>query len=958
MNFDIAIFIAFLIVNLIIGLFSSKGIKNIKDYALGGRSFATATIVATITATWIGGSNLSITIAETHKQGILFLICSLAEAVSFWLIACFYAPRMGEFLGKLSIADAMHGIYQSGYVRAIIAIFSTIPAIGRVAMQFSVLHTILSLWLGMPGLYAVALSSLIIITYSSLGGIKAVTFTDLIQFFTFGVVIPMVCFLVWKSFADNELIVNAVMTDPLFQYNAISDVERQGITDTVYLCLFLMIPLLDPAIFQRISMSKNTAQVSKSFLIAIFFILVCDALVHTVIGVLFRADPTIIDINADNVIPYIMDHYLHYGFKGIFIVGIMSMIMSTADSYINSSAILISYDFPKALGIEIKERKQLKLARFCSLVIGIVALLVSLFAENLLELLLSVYSFYMPIVTVPFTLAIFGFRTSSRALLVSMAAGFCTVCYFEFFVNEYNIISGIPGTLVSLIFLIGSHYILGEKGGWVGINDQGQFYALILAKRKRRNDFICSIRNFNLVRFCHNNTPKEERVFVYFGLFCIVTIFSNAYSLPKHLQSHYEFILTPIYYSVLTLSSIFITYPIWLKKFKNAVFISLLWNISVFYNLAFCSCLISVIGQFNQINVMVFMASLVVIANLMRWQVAIIIIIGGVIISMKSYTMFIDANIPDYMNNMQFKITYSLLLLSIILIAFFKPKQEQQEATEAEVGTLKTEVTHLYYEVTNLGSEVTDLNKKVVHYNERISDQEKEIERLGATAQRILNNVNHELRLPVGNVMNFAEMLNEGLGKFNEDHLKMLTDEVYKNSNRLSSMIMNMLDLAALNAKKLELDKKTINLGELVADRVKNCRRIYLENKKIDFVLEIQPELLISVDANYMRQVVDNLVINSIKFSSEGIIDIKLIKQKNYIEFTISDNGIGIPQKDLYDIFTPFKMGSNTESKAEGRGVGLALCKAAIEAHGGNIKADSKGGKGAIFRFVLSADDK
>ena len=51
-------------------------------------------------------------------------------------------------------------------------------------------------------------------------------------------------------------------------------------------------------------------------------------------------------------------------------------------------------------------------------------------------------------------------------------------------------------------------------------------------------------------------------------------------------------------------------------------------------------------------------------------------------------------------------------------------------------------------------------------------------------------------------------------------------------------------------------------------------------------------------------------------------------------------------------------MGSNTESKAEGRGVGLALCKAAIEAHGGNIKADSKGGKGAIFRFVLSADDK
>ena len=258
------------------------------------------------------------------------------------------------------------------------------------------------------------------------------------------------------------------------------------------------------------------------------------------------------------------------------------------------------------------------------------------------------------------------------------------------------------------------------------------------------------------------------------------------------------------------------------------------------------------------------------------------------------------------------------------------------------------------HEVINLSSRVSNLNEAAIHYNERISDQEKEIERLGATAQKILNNVNHELRLPVGNVMNFAEMLNEGLGKFDESQLKMLSDEVYKNSNRLSSMIMNMLDLAALNAKKIDLDKKMINLGEVVEDRVNNCRKIYLEGKKIDFILEIHPEIFISVDPNYIRQVVDNLVINSIKFSGEGAVNIKLLKKQNHVEFTISDNGIGIPQKDIYDIFTPFKMSSNTESKAEGRGVGLALCKTAIEAHGGSITADSKGGKGAIFKFVLS----
>jgi Na+/proline symporter len=135
LNLDIIIVTGFLIVNLIFGLLSGSGIKNIQEYSLGNRNFSTATIVATIAATWIGGSNFSITIAETYKQGMFFLLCSLAEAVSFGLIAYFYAPRMAEFLGKLSIAEAMDSIYKNNYVRAIIAIFSTILEIGRVAVE-------------------------------------------------------------------------------------------------------------------------------------------------------------------------------------------------------------------------------------------------------------------------------------------------------------------------------------------------------------------------------------------------------------------------------------------------------------------------------------------------------------------------------------------------------------------------------------------------------------------------------------------------------------------------------------------------------------------------------------------------------------------------------------------------------------------------------------------------------
>jgi signal transduction histidine kinase len=293
------------------------------------------------------------------------------------------------------------------------------------------------------------------------------------------------------------------------------------------------------------------------------------------------------------------------------------------------------------------------------------------------------------------------------------------------------------------------------------------------------------------------------------------------------------------------------------------------------------------------------------------------------------------------MGSPSFGAIYSCVLILATTVLFIKPKQEYIEETEAKV--------------THLDHEVLDLNAQVGHFHEKIYEKNKEIDRLGATAQRILNNVNHELRLPVGNVMNFAEMLNEGLGKFNEDQLKNLSDEVYKNSTRLSSMILNMLDLVNLDVKKVSLEKAKINFGELVNNRVQTCRNIYLQGKPLNFKLVIEPEIMISVDPNYMRQVVDNLVINAINFSDKGTIEVHVTRQNGILKFTIMDQGIGIPKEDLYDVFTPFKMGSNAESKAEGRGVGLALCKSVIDAHDGVIRADSKG-KGAIFEFVLPID--
>ena len=243
------------------------------------------------------------------------------------------------------------------------------------------------------------------------------------------------------------------------------------------------------------------------------------------------------------------------------------------------------------------------------------------------------------------------------------------------------------------------------------------------------------------------------------------------------------------------------------------------------------------------------MTNLLTLAILLRWQTAMFMMFIGVLSSVEFYKWYSATDNLSQDISSNFKITYALIAISSILIAFLKPKQEYLEATEKKVGVLETEVTHL-------GHEVTDLSQQVTHYSERVADQAKEIERLGATAQKILNNVNHELRLPIGNVVNFSDMLYEALQKTDNKLVKELSREVYDNSNRVSTMILNMLDLATLDIKKVDLKKTMINFSELVMDQVKTYRKIYLRDKKIDFELTIEPEIMISVDPNYLRQTV------------------------------------------------------------------------------------------------------
>ena len=265
LDIDIIIFIGFLAITLAVGLFYGRNVTTVKDYALGGRNFSTATLATTLIATWISGSAFLTDVSETYTGGLFYMVPGMLGDIFSWIIICYFiAPRMGEFLGSISIADALGNLY-GNKVRFVAAISGTFNCIGKVAAQFKVSSTILQLFFGLSSFYATLLSSIIIVIYSAFGGIRAVTFTDIIQFATFGSIVPIIALIIWGGFDDPQVVFYTLSENPLFDYTQLFNSNHPAFWGTITLALYFIIPSFNPAIFQRVSMAKNTMQISNSF---------------------------------------------------------------------------------------------------------------------------------------------------------------------------------------------------------------------------------------------------------------------------------------------------------------------------------------------------------------------------------------------------------------------------------------------------------------------------------------------------------------------------------------------------------------------------------------------------------------------------------------------------------------------------------------------------------------------
>ncbi len=230
-----------------------------------------------------------------------------------------------------------------------------------------------------------------------------------------------------------------------------------------------------------------------------------------------------------------------------------------------------------------------------------------------------------------------------------------------------------------------------------------------------------------------------------------------------------------------------------------------------------------------------------------------------------------------------------------------------------------------------------------------------DVQAISQNKSEFISAVSHELRTPLTSIKGYAAILMAGgVGEI-PDKVKDRLEKINKHSDNLVKLINDLLDISRIESGKTEMRIIPHAIPPIV-DNVHDLLTPQLKDKTINFVVDIPKGTpSIPMDLSQVERVFINLISNAIKFTpKEGTITLKVVCDEEKATFMISDTGIGIREENIPQLFNEFfRIENEINQNVKGTGLGLALCKKIVEAHGGRIWVTSEAQKGSIFYFTL-----
>lgn len=286
-------------------------------------------------------------------------------------------------------------------------------------------------------------------------------------------------------------------------------------------------------------------------------------------------------------------------------------------------------------------------------------------------------------------------------------------------------------------------------------------------------------------------------------------------------------------------------------------------------------------------------------------------------------------------------------------------KQLTRKVVQVKKGNLQTKINIKRTDEIGLLADAFNDMVSTFYYNELnkkakdLQEKNKWLAQINNLKDEFLAKTSHELRTPLNGIIGIGESIIDGIGGPINKTIQNNIETIISGAKRLNHLVNDILDYSKLKHKDIQLFVKPLDLSS-VTDAVLTISKPLLINQKVELINHVETPTLILADDNRIQQILYNLISNAIKYTEKGRIDISSRILEQFVEITIADTGIGIPEDKFSVIFKSYEqLDHSAFEEFPGTGLGLSITKYLIELHGGRIHVESAVGKGSKFIFTI-----